>query len=124
MEKKIQTFFEGPGKKATDILGFDANVIFTFGENSYALKKTENGEAIVGKTENEKGDIEIRGEKSVMDDLISSSSLHEFLEKHQSYMKVRREPKIIIHMERTHESNKKYLRVYTRYLWQLGLQRT
>lgn len=124
MEDKIETFFKGPAKEATEILGPNANILFTFGSNSYSLIKTEDEEIKVGKKENDTGDLEIIGEESVMEDLISSSSLKEFIEKHRLYMKDRREPKIKIHMERTHESNKKYLRVYTHYLWKLGLQRS
>ena len=121
MEETIKDFFERRGKWATEHLGSGANVLITIGETSYTLKITEEREVSVEKDGSKGGDIEIKGEEDVMNDLFSSSDLHEFTEKMNSYIGDRKAPQGKIHMERTVENTKKFLRTYFHFFRKIGI---
>ena len=121
MEEKIKEFFEHGGKWATEQLGSGANVLITIGETSYTLKLTDEREVEVEKDGMKGSDIEIRGEENVMNDLFSSSDLHDFTEKMTSYIGDRKAPQGKILMERTIENTKKFLRMYYHFFRKLGV---
>ena len=121
MEETIKDFFEHRGKWATEHLGSGANVLITIGDTSYTLKIMEDREVTVEKDGNKGGDIEIKGEEDVMNDLFSSSDLHEFIEKMNSYVGDRKAPQGKIHMERTVENTKKFLRTYFHFFRKIGI---
>ena len=121
MEEKIKDFFECRGKWATEHLGSGANILMTIGETSYKLKITDEREVKVEKDGKEGSDIEIRGEENVMNDLLSSSDLHEFTEKMKSYIGDRKAPQGKILMERTVENSKKFLRMYYHFFRKTGI---
>ena len=123
MEENIKNFFEGPGREATEHLGSGANILLTIGKTSYTLKITEEREVKVEKDQKEGGDIEIRGEGKIINDLLSSSSMHEFSDKMKSYIVDGKEPQVKILMERTGENSKKFLQGYYFFLRKIGLLR-
>ena len=121
MEEKIKDFFERGGKWATEHLGSGASILITIGETSYTLKITGEREVKVEKDGKKGGDIEIRGEENVMNDLFSSSDLLDFTEKMQSYIGDRKAPQGKILMERTVENSKKFLRMYYHFFRKMGI---
>ena len=121
MEEKIKGLFEGPLSGATEHLGSGANVLITIGEISYALKITDEREVQVEKGGNGDSDLEIKGEEKIMNDLLDSSSLHDFGEKMKLYIKDRKSPKVMILMERTVENSKRFLRIYYHFVRKLYL---
>ena len=121
MEEKIKKFFQGAGKEAAEHLGAGARVLITTGVNaSNTLIITEEREIQVGKGS---GDIEIRGNEKMMDDLFSSSNMDEFSEKMISYIKDRKGPEVKILLDRTMEDTEKFERDYYYFLRKMILIR-
>ena len=116
MEEKIKDFFEGPGKEATKHLGAGASIIITTGQTSYVLRITDRREVVVEKDGKGSGEIEIKGNDKIMNDLLSSSSLLEFTGKMKSYIVDRKGPEVKILMERTTDNSRKFLRIYFHFL--------
>ena len=121
MEEKIKDFFEHGGKWATEHLGSGVCILITIGETSYTLKITDEREVKAEKDGKKGGDVEIRGEENVMNDLFSSSDLHDFTEKMKSYIGDRKAPQGKILMERTVENSKKFLRMYYHFFRKMGI---
>jgi hypothetical protein len=120
VEEKIKKFFQGPGKEAVEYLGSGAHVLITTENGSYTLIVTEERDVKIGK---ESGDIEIKGNERMMDNLFSSSSLDDFSKKMISYIKERKGPEVKIHMDRTLENTRKFDRDYYYFLRKMVLIR-
>ena len=121
MEEKIKAFLEGAGKEITDYLGVGGDVLITLGDSSYRLKMDEEREIQVEKGEKGNSDVEIITDESIMNDLLSSSSMEEYREKMSSYTFNNKKPAVKIHMERTDKNAAKFIRTYTYFLRRMWL---
>ena len=121
MEEKIKTFFEGTGKEITEYLGVGGNVLITLGETSYRLKMDEERDLQVEKGAKGSGDVEIITEESIMNDLLSSSSMEDYRERMSSYTFNNQKPAVKIHMERTDKNAARFIRTYTYFLRRMWL---
>jgi hypothetical protein len=121
MEGRIKAFFQGVGKGITEYLGSGADILITLGKSSYTLKLTKERACEVEKGAGSNSDIEIIAEESVMNDLLSSSSLKDFREKMASYTVNDQRPSVKIHMERTDKNAAKFIRLYLYFLRRMYL---
>lgn len=111
MKNKIESFFNEYGKEATLLFNVGGKFIVTAGEKSYTVTVTDEGKVNVEEGEKD-GDFEIIGEPSVMEDIFSSKSVEEFVNKIRFYLVQGKKPKLKILMERSIENTKKFLRDY------------
>ncbi|MEM3550678.1 MAG: hypothetical protein QW222_05580 [Candidatus Bathyarchaeia archaeon] len=111
MKDKIESFFERTAGKVVEYLDVGSKIIVSAGEKHYTLEVSEKGKIKVHEGRAD-GDLEIIGEESVINDLFSSTTMEEYIDKMCNYVVQGRKPKLKIHMERNAESIKRFMRTY------------
>ena len=116
MKEKMKAFFDGTGKEIAEHLGSGASILITLGKASYTMKVTEERAIEIGNNGKGSAEIEIITQESVMNDLLSSSSVTEYREKMLSYIVKDQGPAVKILMERTEKNATKFIRFYADFL--------
>lgn len=111
MKDRLELFFEKTARKITEYLDVGCKILITAGEKHYTLEVLERGKVKVHEGKKD-ADLEIIGDENVINDLFSSVTIEEFIDKMCKYVVQGKKPMLKILMDRDVENTKKFIRTY------------